>query len=263
MDHKSFGSESNPLRASGLPSLLRCPWGSILQRLEDGSGPAADTGSAVHKAAFFWHQDARRDTAEAMKRMTEHLPEYPLADLGAAEEQFRHYARDPRNIEAETILCEREVRLTLAPPEGDTSPVVLIGHPDHVRIDGSGLILCDIKTGGTLEGAEMLDYYAPQLCTYQVAVSRLLGRQVNGVRIIRTKDYLKKDRQKRPKPGIVHWNASWTYSDALHLLDMIRAEVGRVRRGEIRVSPSAEACRYCPGGGIANCLTRLRLRTVS
>lgn len=224
---------------------------------EDEAGQAADTGSAVHYACKALHTSAKGEVAAALKAMAEHLPEFPLADLGTAEAHFRLYAKDPRNKDAKIILCEEKISLTLSPPEGDTSPVEIIGTLDQVRDDGGRLVVCDIKTGASAgEGDDMLNYYAAQLAAYQVGASQLLKQHVAGACIIRTRDYLKTDRKKQPKPGPVFWYASWTYQDSVALLENVRRVVGDVRSGRIHTAPSAENCRWCPGGGIGNCLGR-------
>jgi len=208
-------------------------------------------------AARAWHTESKQNLADALKAMKEHLPEYPAADLGAAEQQFRHYASDPRNQHAKVLLCEAKVSFALAPPEGDTSPVYIRGTLDQVREENGYLVLCDIKTGGSMEGAEMLDSYAAQLAAYQLGAWQVLGRKVSRACVIRTKDYLKTDRQKRPKPGAVFWYASWSVEDAQRLMDEVRRVVGDIRKGVLRATPSAENCRWCPGGGVANCLGRM------
>jgi len=260
---KLFGSETCPVRASRLPALLRCPLNAVLEMLgENSSGPAADTGSAVHKAAAAYHTTAKRDVAASLAEMRTFLPEYPLADLGTAEQQFRHYAADPRNQEANVVLCEAKVTVVLSPPEGDTTPIEIHGRLDQVREYRGVLTVYDIKTGGVMEGDEMLSYAAAQLAAYQVGASELLGKRVASACIIRTKDYLKTGRKKTPKPGPVFWSASWVYEDAVALMEEVRRIVGEIRRGHCRVSPSAENCRYCPGAGVANCLGRRRALTL-
>jgi RecB family exonuclease len=246
-----------PLRASELPMLLRCPRSLLLKHLaEDTSGQAADTGSAVHKAVAALHTHAKSDVAAALKAMEQHLPEYPLADLGTAEMHFRLYAKDPRNKEAKVILCEEKIKVTLQAPEGHSEAVEIHGTLDQVREEGGRLVVCDVKTGGSYEGDEMLSYYAAQLAAYQVGAAKRLGKHVASSCIIRTKDYLKTDRKKQPKPGPVFWNASWTWNDSLALLDEVRRVVGDVRSGRISTIPSPDNCRWCPGGGIGNCLRR-------
>ena len=224
---------------------------------DEDRGQAADTGSAVHYAAKAFHTFAKGNVAAALKAMEQNLPEYPLADLGTAEGHFRLYAADPRNKEAEIVLCEEKIEISLAPPEGDFETVEIVGTVDQVRQEGGRLVVCDIKTGASAgEGDDMLNYYAAQLAAYQVGAANLLKQHVGTACIIRTRDYLKTDRKKNPKPGPVFWYASWGYNDALALLDEVRRVVGDVRSGRISVAPSAENCKWCPGGGIGNCLRR-------
>ena len=224
---------------------------------ENESGQAADTGSAVHYAAKLFHTSAKGDVAKAIKEMERSLPEYPLADLGTAEGHFRLYASDPRNKDAKIVLCEEKIEVILPPPEGHSEEVVIQGTVDQVRQEGGRLVVCDIKTGASAgEGDDMLNYYAAQLAAYQVGAATLLKQHVSSAAIIRTRDYLKTDRKKNPKPGPVFWYASWTYNDALALLEEVRRVVGDVRSGRISVSPSAENCKWCPGGGVGNCLRR-------
>lgn len=246
-----------PLRASELPQLLRCPRSALLKRMsEEESGQAADTGSAVHKAVAAFHTYSKKDVAAALKAMQQHLPEYPLADLGTAEMHFRLYAKDPRNAEAKVILCEEKVKVTLKAPEGHSEAVEIHGTLDQVRDEGGRLVVCDVKTGGSYEGDEMLSYYAAQLAAYQVGAANHLHQHVSAACIIRTRDYLKTDRKKQPKPGPVFWFASWTWNDCLLLLEEVRRVVGDVRSGRIATIPSPDNCRWCPGGGVGNCLRR-------
>lgn len=252
MSLKDFGTANSPLRASELPLLLRCPRSVVLRHMNaESSGQAADTGSAVHKAIAMFH--SRADVAAAIRAMAENLPEYPLADLGLAEQHFRLYARDERNQNCNVIMCEEKIEVSLPPPKGHSEAVKIVGHVDQVRGRGGVLTICDVKTGGAYEGDGMLIHYAAQLMAYQIGVSQKTGNPHVGVCIIRTRDYMKTDRQKRSKPGPVFWTASWTLEDAYRLMDSVRRIVGAVRDGEILTMPSPESCRYCVGGGIANC----------
>lgn len=253
-----FGTEAFPLRASKLPALLRCPRGALIEMMaESDSGPAADTGSAVHLAVAEFHRN-RGDVAAAIKAMIDNLKEYPLADLGTAEGHFRCYAKDPRNAEARVILCEERICVRLPAPEGDTpaTEIVINGTLDQVREEGGSLTVWDVKTGGMLEGIDMLPYHAAQLAAYQVGATLALARPVNRAGVIRTRDYLKTDRKKQPKPGPVFWQGPWSLADAKLILEHVRQVVGDIRRGQIAVAPSAENCRYCPAGNVANCLRR-------
>lgn len=253
----TFASAATPLRCSLLPRLFRCPMSVVIEYLDggDGGGPAADTGSAVHFAARAWHTVSGKEVALSVNLMRMAVDKYPLADLNSAEEQFRHYANDPRNTAAQVILCEAKVNIILAPPEGDTEAVVIVGTLDQVRRSEGRLTLWDIKTGAP-EGVDMLNTHAMQLAAYQYGASLALAEPVRFAGVIRTKDYLKKDRHRNPKPGPVFYEAPWSYAQLPLLLDMIRRYVGDIRRGDVRISPGDEACRYCVG--LANCLRRNR-----
>jgi len=212
--------------------------------LESDAGQAADTGSAVHMAARAFHTGCKGDVSASLEVMRRSLPKFPLADLGAAEQQFRCYAKDPRNKEAEIILCEAEHKIEVAPT------IWVQGTLDQVRQERGGLVVDDIKTGGAYEGADMLPYHAAQLSAYMLMASDLLGERVRRCRIIRTKDYLK------ARPGPVFWEASWDYDSACRILEQVVAEVIRMRSNQVRITPSAEQCKYCPAGSLQNCIRR-------
>lgn len=217
---------------------------------ERGSGAAADTGSAVHMGARAFHGPAKKDVAIALEVMRQALPKYPLADLGSAEQQFRLYARDRRNAEADVVLCEEEGVLILPTPPGSEEPVFVQGTLDQVRRERGALVLYDIKTGGSYEGSDMPPYHAAQLCAYQLLATQILSEPVRRCVVIRTKDYMKS------RPGPVFWECPWTLEDARSLMDEVRLEVGRIRSGLIRITPSCEQCKYCPLTSIGNCFKR-------
>lgn len=235
---REIGTAARPLRASSLPTLMRCPMSAVLAMVaEEGSGGAADTGSAVHEAIRAFHTEAKRDIAAALRSMRDKLPTYPLADLGTAEEHFRHYAADPRNA-VHVEGCEKEVSLYLAEEE-----IVIVGHIDQIR---PGLV-CDVKTGASHEGPEMLLYAAYQLAAYQCAIGAPRAC------IIRTRDY---PMGRKRIPGPVFWEAPWTLDDAWEMMAEVARTVSAIRRGEVRITASPEACRYCPAGNPGNCHTR-------
>lgn len=223
----------------------------LSQDEERVSGKAADTGSAVHMAAKGFHKT--KDLRLAVGLMREMLEQYPLADLDDAEEQFQHYARDPRNKEAEVIQVEWPVEFTLDPaPEDPTQEKIhVIGVLDQVREDRGVLCVCDIKTGASMDGYQMLSYHATQLAAYQLGASIKLGRPVERAAIIRTKDYL------GSRKGPVFWETPWSYRDLRLILSGVAPAVARVRAGLLAPHPG-DACRYCPQGGVANCVPRLR-----
>lgn len=251
MNLADFGTEARPLRASSLPRLIACPWSVVMEVYEEGprdSGPAADTGSAVHFAAAMWHGPAKKETAVAIEVMRRCLSRFPLANLTAAADQFQRYADDKRNQEAEVVLCEKEVTLRL---KAETE-IVIVGTLDQVRRDRHGrLAVYDIKTGSP-EGWDMLHEHALQLAAYQIGASEKLGEEVHEAYIIRTKDYLKK------RVGPVFWEAGWSgLAAARLLLQSVVETVQRVRLGHVWAGPGVQ-CKWCKAGGVAGCLPKLK-----
>jgi hypothetical protein len=251
MNYSLFGTAECPLRCSLLPLLIRCPMSVALRMAaeSDAGSEAAHTGSAVHAAANAYHTIASGNARLAIGIMRELLPQYPLADLDAAEQHFLRYAGDPRNREAEIILSEAKVQISLPCAEEDQTgeAIVINGTLDQVRREGSVLTLWDIKTGKRLQGDSMLTEHALQLAAYQIGATQLLGERVQSVGIIRTQDYLSRT------PGPVFWHAAWSYRHALMMLDSIRRIVASIRGRGPWVGPG-EDCRWCPGGGVPSCL---------
>jgi PD-(D/E)XK nuclease superfamily len=260
---KDFATEEKPLRASQLHKLVGCPLSAVLQLIDDddSSGPAADTGSAMHRAADAWHTRARGDTRAAVEIMRAGLSEYPQADLDRAAEMFLNYASDPRNINADIIQSEAKVRFTLPPCEtGQTQEAIWVkGTLDQVRRHEGVLTLCDIKTGGFHSGIDMLAVHAMQLAAYQLGASELLGEPVRQAKIIRVQDYdaLKSGPRKGQQRGPVFWTAPWRFDQCLMILDGVRRMVAMIRAGRVWANPG-DACKFCPQMGIANCLPRLK-----
>jgi RecB family exonuclease len=239
-----FGTAARPLRASSLPRLVRCPWAAIMEAYSDGgtSGPAADTGTAVHLAIATWHTLAKKDARVAVEVMRRSVARFPLADLDSATVQFHDYTNDRRNVEAEVVACETPVTLTLPAPE----EVVIIGTLDQVRRDRHGrLTVWDVKTGKP-DGWDMLHEHALQLAAY------MLGAGATACGIIRTQDY-----RRRNGPGPVFWEAPFDIHQAYELLRSVVHTVQAVRQGTVHVGPGSH-CRWCPAGGLAGCLPLLR-----
>jgi len=255
MDLRLFGSRDKPLRASSLPKLVGCPLSLVVKVLgeEDFSSKAADTGSAMHKAAAIWH--AKDHSAElAVAVMHERKEEYPLADMDEAERIFSRYIADERNTTAKLVLIEQKVEIVLPPlPEDQTGQEIYIsGTLDQVReAPGNDLGVCDIKTGDSMDGVEMLLYYAMQQAAYQYGAAKLLGKRVRTSSIIRTRDYFK-----RGGPGKVFYEAPWTDDNAEQMLLAIRRLVASIRNGAVWSAPGGD-CFRCSLANPANCVPML------
>ena len=248
-----FGSAERPLRCSRLPKLVRCQMSAVVDFLAEGEAfsPAADTGSAVHFAIQAWH--TKPDERLAILTMRACIEKFPFADLEVAEQHFRGYIEDPRNQGLILCLCESNIVVELPPHPTDPTgaPVVYTGTLDQVRLTKYGMCLLDIKTGAP-EGIDMLHTHCLQLAAYQYGASLKLGERVRHAGIIKTKDYLKKDRSGAPKPGPVFYEAPWAWSDLPVILSSLTLLVAQVRAHQLHISPGEEACKYCIG--IPNCV---------
>lgn len=247
IDVTKFGSADMPLRASTLPRLARCSFSAVIASLQDDvSGPAADTGSAVHFAIAEWHKD--KDSQRAIREMRKAINTFQFADLDIAESHFRAYTQDPRNVEAEIVGCEVKETLTLKAHETDPTQadIVVNGTIDQIRVDNGLYFVWDVKTGKAFDGFDMLHHHCLQLAAYQAMASK--HYPIHGCGVIRTQDYFKR------APGPAFWLAPWTMRDVVILLDTVRLRVAEIRRGHIALSPDAKSCDYCPAKCLSNCL---------
>jgi hypothetical protein len=255
-----FANAANPVRVSSLPNLIKCPFRAVMMYLddpEDTSGQAADTGSAVHKAAQLWH--AHGMTVEgAIKGMADSLPDYPQADLSDAESQFLAYALDPRNTRAKIVACEKEVVFSLPPSEKDPTqtPVFVRGHLDQIREDEDGVLkLYDIKTSKR-PGITIRNEHAYQIAAYCIGATELLKRPVHPGAVIMTRGYLKRGVDPREQPSGVFFNYPWNLDRCKVLVSGVADVVAMIRSGTVWASPG-DYCNWCPMKAPDFCIERL------
>ncbi len=120
---------------------------AFLQPLGEDSGPAADTGSAVHRAAAAYRGGA--DAAAAMAVMRAELSSFPQADLVDAARLFLGYTQAVGKRAHEPVLTETQVAFSLeaAPHDKTGAPIEIVGTVDDVsRNDYGRLTAWDIKT---------------------------------------------------------------------------------------------------------------------
>lgn len=247
---KDFGAVRAPLHASGLDSLVRCPWNIVMEYLfgrNDESGPAADTGSACHAAVAAWHL-LGKDAAAAVEAMALKAGKFPLADLDEAAALFLLYANDKRNREADVVAVEREISFLLpACSEDPTGEAVhVIGQLDQVRRVNGKLLVYDIKTSKR-PGRELMDAHQYQVAAYCLGASWLFGEPVGPGALICPRRY----------PGEAYFPYQWTFDDARFVLWGVRRIVAAVRAGEVW-NLGGMHCRYCPAGSTDNCVPKLR-----
>lgn len=231
-----------------------------MRMIEDSSGPAADTGTAVHAAVEYWH--THREVAEpivaSMKEVAAKCRDlFPLADLDDAERQFRAYCADPRNQTAIIVKTEQKVSFTIPAHETDETKqeIVITGTLDQIRKEGGVYSVHDIKTSKR-PGWDLLNDHAMQIAAYSIGATQLMGCDVQPGSLIRTRGYLVRGVDPAKKPPGVFFYFPWTLRDAPLILDAIRITVANIRNGYVVVGPGQE-CNWCPAGGLQSCLPKL------
>lgn len=240
-DLAKFGTEEHPIHPSGIRMLLLCPWRSVVKFLvegEEASGPAADTGSAVHVAVYEFHRG--KGAADALGGMSARAQDYPQADLREAAELFLKYAADPRNRDAEVVLCEEPIAFSISPaPEDPTqAPIQVIGTLDQVRMVDGQPKLYDVKTSKR-DPILLTHLYAYQMAAYCVGASIKLNRTVEPGAIICPRRY---GADPGRSPAFFHF--AWSFSDIPQMLSGLRHTVAAIRAGHVWHVPN-EDCNYC------------------
>lgn len=247
-----------PLRSSALQKMVMCPMRALVTIMEgdDSSGQAADTGSAMHKAAAMWHLN-NHDVAEAVKAMHLHGKEYPLADMKEAESLFRLYSKDKRNQEAETPLIERKIAFSIPPCKEDETQkeIVIHGTLDQVRRVNGELRLYDIKTTKK-SGTVALQSALYQMAAYCVGATLLMDEPVHPGALILPRTYALKQNVGVLQPTGVFWHIPWTLEHIPVILNGLKVIVAAMRRGDVWVNPNEE-CFFCPEKSIDNCIPKL------
>lgn len=255
-DLKLFATAEYPLHPSGVRALLDCQWRMVsmfLYPMGDESGPAADTGSAVHAAAHALHDG--KEVAQCIAVMKAKLADYPRADLMDAADLFLKYAADVRNREAKVVASEVQIKFEIAPaPEDETGqPVSFIGRLDQVREVDGRLLVYDLKTS-KLDQLRLLHDHTFQVAAYCVGASQLLKKQVDPGALILVRRYGTGDFSN----AHVFWHYPWKFEDCVQILNIIRHRVAEVRRGVLYHNPSDSQCRWCHQKSPDLCLPKLQ-----
>jgi hypothetical protein len=251
-----FGTAAHPLRPSALIWLARCPVKCVLdEHVNDEGGPAAQTGSLVHKGveAFHLEPDTGKKVAAAIAAMQSAAGKFPLACPKEARLYLDPYLLDPRNAHAEVVAVELKVTLTLPPHRLDPTgqPVHVRGTLDQIRRENGRLRVWDYKTGTKLSGWEMLHDYAYQQAAYTLAARQSGFPDVEPGGIIRGYGYRVRG-AKLPAADGVFWDMPFDVTGAEYLMDRIRLQVALIRSGEVDFGPGTY-CGYCPQKGLDTC----------
>jgi hypothetical protein len=237
---KELGTKKYPLHASGLDLLLACPWfwtGRLFMLMDDSAGEPAHTGTAAGRVIELWHAglELKKALQQAQVESIGGERPFPLADFARVEALSAAYTADPRNERANVLQCEGRVL-------GEPVPGLWVsGYFDQLRRFDTSRRIWDLKAGQRPEPHE----HACQLAAYAL----LTNAEVGG--IIRLQDYLMK-----AGVGPVFRGIDLPRSSCVTLMESVRAEVERLRRGEVYPRPCA-ACRWCGWGGLEECLKKL------
>jgi hypothetical protein len=250
---KDFATKDKPIRASSLYKVLQCPGRVVFDDREVGS--AAETGSLVHLGVVKFHESKSLD--KALQEMRDQQSLYPKSDYAEAEKHLTPYTQDPRNIDAEIVIAEKEVTFSISQDvEDKNGPIYIKGHLDQVRRENGKLYVWDIKTGKRFSGWEMLHVATVQLCSYTIGACQLLNVPVYTGGIISTYGYRRRGADKpENSPGGVFFNAPWELGDCGEILRPLVKRVKEIREDDLYIVPG-EHCSSCIG--IDECLPKLR-----
>lgn len=260
-DLSKFGTAEFPLHPSGLRALIVCPWRIVMEFLampegDDSSGPAADTGSAMHKAAAAFHRG--KGVADSVEVMRANVQEYPLANLAEAAQMFLSYAADERNSGFDVPICEERVDFSIAAAEDDPTGerIEVMATCDQVRHIHGRYKAWDIKTSKR-DPSEVLAETWFQMAGYcigaSVALSARLGKPivVEPGGIITPRRY-----HSNPSTSPVFWHHNFKFDWIEQLLRPVRHHVSQIRRGHIWHVPNAD-CKWCHQGNPDVCFPKL------
>lgn len=250
----TFASNADPLRASLLPSLFRCPkmFHKMIRDNNDstersmGEEPA-QTGSLVHLGINAYNSPGGNLRA-GLRAINNARQEYPDGNHDKAYSLFNKYvdrlSAEPRG---RVVYSEWKVTVKLPPATFDPTQeeIVITGTLDTVRDCGDIDYVEDAKTG-MMSGGEMVKYYAPQLAVYMIGCSLQRGKPVAGF-ITRVADLVRKD--------LPFWHPmGFDLAGAYKVLDVVRSRVASIRAGMIDVTPGKH-CDYCPLTPYPTCFT--------
>ena len=252
---KSYGTPEVPIRCAAIPTLIRCPARVILEVLEmtpRTSGKAADTGTAAHYAVSQFHMGATAKEAVAAMKLA--AADFPFADIEEAQSLFTAYSEDTRN-QVPVAYVEKKVYLTLDPHPWDSTgtPIHVEGTTDQVRLESGVYRVWDYKTGSP-GGWEMLHDYAYQLAAYTLATRQTLGIDAHPGGIIRGRGYFNRGtRRPETSPDGVFFPCPMSVDQCIMMMERLKLVVAGIRAGAPMYGPG-DHCRYCPHGGLGQCL---------
>jgi len=247
---KTLATENHPIRASMLPYLFSCPRMFMERFKSDGNlidDVAANTGSMVHAGIEWFH---KKDITAGMKAIDASREKYPAGDIEEAKTLLRKYVErhksDPRGkiIASEVLL---KVEIPCAAFDETKQKILITGTVDQIRRVGDEIWVVDHKSGRR-SGADMCDYYAPQIAAYMLMAAVHLGtlEPVKGY-ITRLQDLKRSDYK-------FWWELEFGLSDCLAILAPVQSRIAELRMGRMDSTPNKN-CDYCAVKPYPNCVT--------
>jgi hypothetical protein len=237
-----FATARFPLHCSQIPELMACPFKAVMKFIEANpreSNSAADTGSAMHKAASAWHTNGK-EVKKALAAMRAARADYPMADLLDAERLFLAYSQDPQNQTAEVVACEHHIT-------GEINGCSFDGTLDQIRAIAESWKVWDIKTS-KLPGPRIRDETTYQVCAYAALASLKFKRPVSPGGVIMVRGYDTKGVDK------VFYPYDITGAQAHGMMTHVVNRIHEVRAGSVAPIPG-DHCGYCIG--TRACLAKL------
>jgi hypothetical protein len=246
-----FADEQNPIRASTVISMLKCPFKVMAlwdQYIYDSAGEAAQTGSLLHAGAEEFHRTG--ELVLALDRLKRDTSKFPLADYDRAKKMFDGYASDRRNALTRLSRDRLEVRFTEQidphPADKTRQPIFITGQLDQIRDD---LLIYDIKSSTRPSGVVNTESCI-QLWIY-CWLAQKNGIDVSGYKLIMTNKYV----LKQPKLDEVFVDGlPYDERRVGKILQDIRLYTMLIRNRESVPIGPGEHCSWCPMNSPHTCL---------
>ena len=248
-----LGSKDQPIRASLLPNLFKCPRFYMEKVIGDGNdiaGKDAHTGNLVHVGIQAYHQSGMKEN-QGKIAIEIAAKVYPLGSTDDAIRLFEKYHKRETSERRGTVI-HSEVHIEAKIPAADFDPtkeeIVIHGTVDQIRqIGRDTLYVVDHKTGRT-GGADMVLSHMPQLAVYMLGVmDRFPDKKVEGF-ITRIQDLC--------RINLPYW---WRMpmngrEGVLGVLKVVQHRIALLRMGIYDATPG-KWCEWCPLANYPACDT--------
>lgn len=249
----TVASEDNPIRASMLPLLFKCPRSFMAKMQSDGDdgGDAAQTGSLAHLGFAEWERTHSESKATKSLQIAMTAKQYPLADNADAMKMLEQYIKKDKSgtgSKGVTKYVEQKIKIILEPVAEDKTQekIVIFGTIDLVKELTDCYHVIDHKTG-RVYGDKMIQNYPAQIAAYVYGASTFfkLNKPVKGY-ITRTRDLVRSN-----LPYM--WDTGIDVDRAKQILDVVRHRIAILRNGQVCATPG-DHCDWCNLDAYPSCM---------